>query len=115
MEKQLELAVGERNTTEQRARALTDELTKAEAAATAAQARIAELQKALADHQAADEARRARDAEIQSQLSERNQTDPGAARQLPAASLKRSWPPATTISRPGLRPTPRPWRASKRS
>ncbi len=47
-------------------------LTKAEAASTAAQARIVELQKALADHQSADEARRARDAEIQAQLTERN-------------------------------------------
>src|SRR3569833_1525541 len=72
MEKQLELAVGERNTTEHRARGLTADLPKAEAASTAAQARIAELQKALADNQAADAARRARDAEIQAQLNERN-------------------------------------------
>ena len=71
IEKALELAVAERNTTEQRTRALTDEVTRAEAASTAAQARIAELQKALQDNHAADEARRARDAEVQAQLSER--------------------------------------------
>ena len=72
MEKQHELSVAERNTTEQRARALTDELTRAQAASTAAQARSVELQKALADNQAAAETRRARDAEVQAQLNERN-------------------------------------------
>jgi chromosome segregation ATPase len=72
MEKSLELAVAERGTTEQRARALSDELTRAEAASTAAQARIVELQKALQETQAAEEARRARDTEVQAQLNERN-------------------------------------------
>jgi chromosome segregation ATPase len=72
IEKALELAVAERNTTEQRARALTDEVTRAEAASTAARARIGELQKALQDRQAADEARQARDTEVQAQLLERN-------------------------------------------
>jgi chromosome segregation ATPase len=72
IEKALELAVAERNSTEQRARSLTDEVTRSEAASTAAQARIVELQKALQDNQAADEARRARDAEVQAQLVERN-------------------------------------------
>ena len=73
MEKQLELSIAERNTTEQRTRSLSDELTRAEAAATAAQARITELQKALHETQAADETRRARDSEIHAQLTERNQ------------------------------------------
>jgi chromosome segregation ATPase len=72
IEKALELAVAERNTTGQRARALTEEVTRAEAASTAAQARVAELQKALLERQAADEARQARDAEVQAQLTERN-------------------------------------------
>src|SRR6202035_1906551 len=49
IEKALELAVAERNSTEQRTRALTDEVTRAEAASIAAQARIGELQKALQD------------------------------------------------------------------
>jgi chromosome segregation ATPase len=72
IERALELAVAERNSTEQRARALTDEVTRAEAASIAAQARIGELQKALQDRHAADEARQARDAEVQAQLVERN-------------------------------------------
>src|ERR1700738_2581209 len=63
IEKALELAVAERNVTEQRARALNDEVARAEAVSAAAQARVAELQKALQDRQAADEARQARDAE----------------------------------------------------
>ena len=42
IERALELAVAERNSTEQRARALTDEVTRAEAASIAAQARIGE-------------------------------------------------------------------------
>src|SRR3982074_2046870 len=67
-EKALELAVAERNVTEQRARALGDEVARAEAASAAARARIAELQKALEDRQAADEARQARDAEAHAQL-----------------------------------------------
>jgi chromosome segregation ATPase len=71
-EKALELAVAERNVTEQRARALGDEVARAEAASAAARARIAELQKALEDRQAADEARQARDAEAHAQLFERN-------------------------------------------
>jgi len=70
-EKALELAVAERNVTEQRARALTDEIARAEAAAAAAQARVAELQKALQDRRAADEARQARDADAHAQLLER--------------------------------------------
>ena len=72
MEKALALAVAERGTIEQRARALTDELTRAEAASTAAQARSVELQKALQETQAAEDVRRARDAEVQAQLNERN-------------------------------------------
>jgi chromosome segregation ATPase len=72
-EKALELAVAERNITEQRARALADEVARAEAASAAARARMAELQKALEDRQAADEARQARDAEAHAQLLERNQ------------------------------------------
>ncbi|MDB6103555.1 MAG: hypothetical protein JWO52_3554, partial [Gammaproteobacteria bacterium] len=72
IEKALELAVAERNVTEQRARALNDEVTRAEAASAAAQARVAELQKALQDRQAADEARQARDAGAHAQLRERN-------------------------------------------
>jgi chromosome segregation ATPase len=71
-EKALELAVAERNITEQRARALADEVTRAEAAAAAAQARIAELQKSLQQRQAAEEARLGRDAEVHAQLLERN-------------------------------------------
>jgi chromosome segregation ATPase len=71
-EKALELAVAERNVTEQRARALADEVARAEAASAAARARIAELQKALEDRQAADGARQARDAEAHAQLLERN-------------------------------------------
>ena len=71
-EKALELAVAERNITEQRARALADEVARADAASAAARARIAELQKALEDRQAADEARQARDAEVHAQLLERN-------------------------------------------
>ena len=72
IERALELAVAERNVTEQRARAITDEVARAEAASTAAQARIAELQKALQDRQAADEARQALGAEVHAQLLERN-------------------------------------------
>jgi chromosome segregation ATPase len=72
IEKALELAVAERNVTEQRARALNDEVARAEAASAAAQARVAELQKALQDRQAADETRQARDAEAHAQLLERN-------------------------------------------
>jgi chromosome segregation ATPase len=72
IEKALDLAVAERNVTEQRARALTDEVARAEAASATAQARIAELQKVLQDRQAADEARQARDAEAHAQLLERN-------------------------------------------
>jgi chromosome segregation ATPase len=72
IEKALELAVAERNVTEQRARALNDEVARAETASAAAHARIAELQKALQDHQAADETRQARDAEAHAQLLERN-------------------------------------------
>ena len=72
IEKALELAVAERNTTEQRSRALTEEVTRAEAASTAARARVVELQKELQDRQAADAARQARDAEVQAQLIERN-------------------------------------------
>ncbi|HEV7441151.1 MAG TPA: hypothetical protein VGO18_01060, partial [Steroidobacteraceae bacterium] len=72
IEKALELAVAERNVTEQRARALNDEVARAEAASAAAQARVAELQKALQDRQAADEARQARDAGAHAQLRERN-------------------------------------------
>src|SRR5882724_9173820 len=72
IEKALELAVAERNVTEQRGRALTDEIARAEAASAAAQARITELQRALQDRQAADEARQALEAEARSQLVERN-------------------------------------------
>ena len=72
IEKALELAVAERNVTEQRARALNDEVARAEAASAAAQARVAELQKALHDRQAADEARQARNAEAHGQLLERS-------------------------------------------
>jgi chromosome segregation ATPase len=72
IEKALELAVAERNVTEQRARALNDEVARAEAASAAAQARVAELQRALQDRQAADEARQARDAEAHAQLLERS-------------------------------------------
>jgi chromosome segregation ATPase len=72
IEKALELAVAERNFTEQRARALNDEVARAEAISAAAQARIVELQKALQDRQAADEARQARDADAHAQLLERN-------------------------------------------
>src|SRR5579862_5881196 len=61
IEKALELAVAERNTTEQRARALAEEITKAEAAASASQARVAELQKTLEQRQAAEQARQAQD------------------------------------------------------
>jgi chromosome segregation ATPase len=71
-EKALELAVAERNVTEQRARALADEVARSEAASAAARARVAELQKTLEDRQAADEARQARDADVQAQLLERN-------------------------------------------
>jgi len=71
-EKALELAVAERNITEQRARALADEITRAEAAAAAAQARVSELQKSLQERQAAEEARFAHDAEVHAQLLERN-------------------------------------------
>ena len=72
IEKALELAVAERNVTEQRARALNDEVARAEAVSAAAQARVAELQKALQDRQAADEARQAHDAEARAHLLERN-------------------------------------------
>jgi hypothetical protein len=72
IEKALELSVAERNVTEQRARALNDEVARAEATSAAAQARVAELQKALHDRQAADEARQARDAEAHAQLLERS-------------------------------------------
>jgi chromosome segregation ATPase len=72
IEKALELAVAERNVTEQRARALTDEVARAEATVSAAQARIAELQRTLQEHQAAEQARQARDSEAQAQLLERN-------------------------------------------
>jgi hypothetical protein len=72
IEKALELAVAERNTTEQRARALTDEVTRTEAAAKAAETRIASLQKTLEEHQAEERARQAHDTEAQAQLVERN-------------------------------------------
>ncbi|MBV8805250.1 MAG: hypothetical protein JO042_09390, partial [Sinobacteraceae bacterium] len=72
IEKALELAVAERNVTEQRARALADEVARGEAANSAAQARIVELLKALEARQAADTARQARDAEAHAQLLERN-------------------------------------------
>jgi chromosome segregation ATPase len=72
IEKALELAIAERNGTEQRARALTDEVARAEAASATAQARVAELQKVLHDRQVADDARQARDAEVHAQLVERN-------------------------------------------
>jgi chromosome segregation ATPase len=72
IEKALELAVAERNVTENRARALSEEVARAEAASAAAQARVAELQKALQDRQAADEARQALEAEARAQLVERN-------------------------------------------
>jgi chromosome segregation ATPase len=72
IEKALELAVAERNVTEQRARSLTDEVAKAEAAVTAAQARIAELQRTLEERHAAEVTRQARDAETHGQLAERN-------------------------------------------
>jgi chromosome segregation ATPase len=72
IEKALELAVAERNVTEQRARALTEEVSRAESAAHAAQARITELQKLLEDRQAAEQARQAHDSEAHAQLLERN-------------------------------------------
>jgi len=72
IEKALELAVAERNVTEHRARSLSDEVARAEAATAVAQARIAELNKALQDRQAADEARQARDADTQARLVEHN-------------------------------------------
>jgi chromosome segregation ATPase len=72
IEKALELAVAERNVTEQRARALTDEMGRAEAAGHVAQARIVELQRILEERQTAEAARQARDGEAHAQLLERN-------------------------------------------
>ncbi len=80
IEKALELAVAERNNHRTTRTCPHRRGDAAEAASTAAQARIAELQKALQDHQAADEARRARDAEVQAQLVERNKQFQTAAR-----------------------------------
>jgi chromosome segregation ATPase len=68
----LETAVAEKNSSEQRTRALADEMAKAQSATRAAQARIAELQGALQDQQTAEEARRAQDARTHAQLTERN-------------------------------------------
>jgi chromosome segregation ATPase len=67
----LETAIAEKNTAEQRSRALSDEFSKAEGITRTAQARIAELQKTLQDQQTAEEARKARDAQTQAQLNER--------------------------------------------
>ena len=72
IEKALELAVAERTVTEQRARSLADEVSRTETAASAAQARITELQKILEERQAAEQARQARDTEAYTQLVERN-------------------------------------------
>src|SRR5262249_6213561 len=72
IEKALELAVAERNVTEQRARALTEEVSRAEGATNTAQGRNAELQKVLEKRHTAEQARQAREAEAHAQLLERN-------------------------------------------
>jgi chromosome segregation ATPase len=72
IEKALELAVAERNVTEQRARALTEEIARAESTTHAAQARVAELQRLLEERQVAEHARQAQETEVHGQLVERN-------------------------------------------
>ncbi|HET9391257.1 MAG TPA: FHA domain-containing protein [Steroidobacteraceae bacterium] len=71
IERALDAAVTERGSSEQRARALSNELAQARAGAAAAQSRIAELQKSLEQREAAEEKGRAQEAEARSQLAQR--------------------------------------------
>jgi len=68
----LELAVAERNITEQRARALADEITRAEAAAAPRRHASRSCRSPCRSAQAAEEAPSAHDAEVHAQLLERN-------------------------------------------
>ena len=71
IERALDTAVTERGASDQRARALSNELAQARAGAAAAQTRIAELQKSLEQREAAEEKGRAQEAEARSQLAQR--------------------------------------------
>ncbi|HEY3785662.1 MAG TPA: FHA domain-containing protein [Steroidobacteraceae bacterium] len=71
IERALETAVTEHGASEQRARALSNELAQARSTTSSAQTRMAELQKTLQEREAADEARRIREEEARAQLAQR--------------------------------------------